>query len=114
MITLTPNTAEAGEQRGTIRRLCPEFGLEAPSIQCDFFAEFARRQGWTPEKNPDRLAEWGRRFKQGTQFHYSDREHAKVLLDILVEGPGDGTAPHVSEGTAAEWCKKVLAAIGGK
>ena len=63
----TEETAEASEQRGEIRGLCPKFEIEAPSITCDFFAEFSRRQGWTPDKNMFELDKWGRRFKKGNR-----------------------------------------------
>ena len=77
--------------------------LKQYTIQCDFFAEFARRKNL---KDPSYIMTWAERFARGEEFHYADRENKKVLLDIMVEGTAYENAPHVSEELLKEWFKE--------
>jgi len=98
-------TKDPEEKRMLYRAIGCEYGtsLEPHTIQCDFFAEFARRKNFT---DPSYIMTWARRFGRGEEFHYADEENQKVLLDIMVEGTGGGNAPHLKEETIKEWAKK--------
>jgi len=98
-------TKDPEEKRGIYRLIGCEHGtsLEPHTIQCDFFAEFARRKNLT---DPSYIETWARRFGRGEEFHYADEENQKILLDIMVEGTGGGNAPHIKEETIKEWYKE--------
>ncbi len=105
------DTREASEERAKFRRIgcgLKEYGkggpLPHPSVVCDFFAEFMRRNGeW---KDEGRVLEWAERFRRGDEFQFADRENRKILLDIMVEGTGDGTARHFDEEDIKRLAKK--------
>lgn len=89
------------EERAEFRRIgCVDGPLETGTVQCDFYAEFMRRSGM---KN---ALEWAERFKRGDEFQFADIKNKKILLDIMVEGPGDGTAKHIDKKTLSEWIKE--------
>jgi len=77
--------------------------LKPHTIQCDFFAEFARRKNLT---DPSYIMTWAERFARGEEFHYADEKSQKILLDIMVEGTAPENAPHIKEETIKEWAKK--------
>lgn len=78
--------------------------LKSFTVQCDFFAEFMRRR--FPNADENYADDWARRFANGDQFQHADRESRRVLLDIMIEGPGDGTARHLDEEDLAYLHKK--------
>ena len=72
-----------------------EIGLHPQTIQCDFYAEFMRRR--FPNETGNYALDWARRFARGEQFHYADKESKRILFEIMVEGTGDGNAPHLTK-----------------
>ena len=95
------------DKRGLIRaNLCERGGLNSPSIQCDFYAEFVRR-AFPEGTNDDYLAEWAGRFARGDEFHASDSKHKAILLDIMLEGTGDMNAPHLRKSDVQAFCARL-------
>jgi len=101
------------EERAKFRRMgcgLKEYGkggpLPHPSVQCDFFAEFMRRR--FPEvKDESYIHEWAERFRRGDMFQHADSESRQILLEIMLEGPGDGTAPHIDKKDVQTFCKRL-------
>jgi hypothetical protein len=86
------DSMSAREERSKYRDIgCVKGPIEYPSVTCDFYAEFMRKSGM---KN---TGEWAERFARGKQFHAADIRNQKIMLEIMVDGPGDGTAAFINE-----------------
>jgi hypothetical protein len=100
---MTKETKKASEERAEFRRI---YGGDA-NVQRDFYAEFMRR---LKERGEDtahgRSEEWALRFKRGDEFQFVDREHRQILLDIMSEGLGDGTAGHLDKEDVKRFCER--------
>lgn len=88
---------------------CVDGALQPNTIQCDFYAEFMRRSGLGQhyrEIEESYAKEWAQRFATGSQFQASDQDNQELLLDIMVEGTGEGNRPHIDKEVIKKWCKK--------
>ena len=94
------------EIRGDFRELgCFKGPIKPGTVTCDFYAEFMRRSGVGRSDTSYQL-EWAGRFANGSNFQHADRKHQMIMLDIMVDGLGDGTARHVTPETMKEWYKQ--------
>lgn len=93
----------AAEARAEFRRIGCSYdvpGKIEPSMSCDYFAEFMRRSRLTG------IGDWIRRFRTGEQFHFADSGNRQILLDIMIDGPGDMDAPHLNPEDFDDFCKR--------
>lgn len=83
--------SKAQKLRRKFRGIGSDRGLSG--LQKDFYADFMRRR--FPNVAENYAEEWADRFKHGRQWHKADKESEAALLEVMLEGPGGGTAAFI-------------------